>query len=176
MDKELQRQHIDVIVPCRRSSRTTAPLFKSLLQTSVASEFASLNCSVVVVTESPDDNSLRNVRGELTQLQAVVPCTISSHTQEFGLARAVNQALRSAIKRDRDVFVLDPDSSVSAGVLTEVRRVAELDCMIRFVRPRSPQAGICSLPHTDRSQTRSALQSESLFQQLSVYLPPFHFI
>jgi glycosyltransferase involved in cell wall biosynthesis len=140
------RPNTELIVPLCGGDKLSSPLLESLLQPSVGKEAAELGCSIIVVKEAP------------------------------GFSNSVNQALRCAVERKSDVIIFHPEAAVSSGALTELCQVADLDPLIGFVRPRSNQGSICSLPHEDQLRSHSASEWEVQFRKLSAYLPRFQFI
>lgn len=171
------RRNTELIVPLCGSGNLSSPLLESLLQPAVRMEAAALGCSIIVLSDAPDDKDRSPaLQAVLVELERLLPCTVLRTEKPAGFARSVNQALRSAVEKQSDVIIFHPEAAVSPGVLTELCKVADLDPMIGFVRPRSNEASICSLPHEDQLRSHRAFEWEVQFRKLSVYLPRFQFV
>ena len=137
---------IDIIIPFYRNVGLVSPLYGSLA--TAKDELKALDCTVVAVNDSPDDAELQACLCEAVgRLSAEVGCEIIENERNLGFVRSVNQALERAAARGHDVLLLNSDTLVYPGALTEVQRVAYCDPMIGFVSPRSNNATICTLPH-----------------------------
>ncbi len=165
----------DIIIPFYRQPSLVKGLFDSLLR--VGSELAGAECRVIAINDSPDDGELKiRLRQAVAELAAVVPCRVIENDRNLGFARSVNRAAAESVTDRHDVILLNSDTIVFPGAITEVQRVASLDPMIGFVSPRSNNATICSLPTQSEFRKLTPEQSYSNFQELSGYLPEYHYV
>ena len=166
---------IDIIIPFYRNVGLVSPLYGSLA--TAKDELKALDCTVVAVNDSPDDAELQACLCEAVgRLSAEVGCEIIENERNLGFVRSVNQALERAVARGHDVLLLNSDTLVYPGAVTEVQRVAYCDPMIGFVSPRSNNATICTLPHLEEFKKRPPDECYAIFQLLSPHLPDYHFV
>jgi GT2 family glycosyltransferase/glycosyltransferase involved in cell wall biosynthesis len=166
---------IDIIIPFYRNAKLVEPLFRSLQ--SAAAELNDASCSVVAVNDSPDDLELKPVLREAVEsLAQSVPARLVENEHNLGFVRSVNMAAAVSLVARRDIILLNSDTVVFPGALSELKRVAYLDPMIGFVSPRSNNATICTLPHQGEFHHLSAEEAYRSFRDIARYLPDFHFV
>src|ERR1700761_3997412 len=123
---------IDLIIPFYRQPGLVKSLFESLHR--VGGELASLGCQVIAVNDSPDDEELKlRLREAAANLAGVAPCRIIENERNIGFGRSVNAAAVESVAQRRDVLLLNSDTIVFPGAISEMYRVANLDPMIGFV-------------------------------------------
>jgi len=173
--ERVETRPIDIIVPFYKNAQLVAPLFQSLAQ--LQDELAGLCCSIIAINDSPDDRELeRCLRGARDALSSIVPCELKENEQNIGFVQSVNNALSKSLAQRHDVLLLNSDTIVFPGAVTEIRKTAYRDPMIGFVSPRSNNATICSLPHQEEFRALEPAESHAIFLELSRYLPDFHFV
>lgn len=173
----LPRRQIDIIVLSYSGSFPVSRFLQSLLQGPIGTEIVSLGCLITVVSDSADQEGLRNVlESASTELALAPPYRLVINEQRTGVAASINKALRSTLQYRHDVIILHPGSVFGPGMFTEIVAVGGLDPMIGFVRPRTNTNFLCSLPHDDNPMESSSLDAERVFRQLSPYLPRFQFV
>jgi GT2 family glycosyltransferase len=166
---------IDLIIPFYRQPGLVKSLFESLHR--VGGELASLNCQVIAVNDSPDDEELRlRLREAVANLSAVVPCRVIENERNVGFGRSVNTAAGESVAQRHDVVLLNSDTILFPGAIAEMCRVASLDPMIGFVSPRSNNATICSFPPQAEFRKLPPDESYAVFRELSGYLPDYHYV
>lgn len=165
----------DIIIPFYRQPSLVKTLFESLHR--VGEELAASSCQVVAINDSPDDGELKPLlRKAVDDLSTIVPCRLIENERNIGFGRSVNGAADDSVSNRRDVILLNSDTIVFPGAITELHRVASLDPMIGFVSPRSNNATICSFPPQPEFQHLSPDQSYAVFRELSGYLPDYHYV
>jgi GT2 family glycosyltransferase len=172
-----EERPLDIAVPFYRNSHLVSPLFQSLGQATVVCELARLRASIIAVNDSPDDLELKErLRCEVAKMTDRVPCELLENRDNIGFLRSVNQVLQRALDEGHDVIILNSDTIIYPGALSEMQDVAYLDSMIGFVSPRSNNATICSLPHQDQYRALPPAESYAIFRELHVHLPRFQFV
>ena len=165
---------IDIIVPFRRPD-LVSPLFTSIHR--LRPELEELDCAIIVVNDSPDDRGLKEelVR-ETGRLDGIQECTILENQVNEGFVRSANRALRETIRRGHDAILLNSDTVLFPGAVSEMQRVAYLDPAIGFVSPRSNNATLCSLPHQHEYSSLPPEESFAVYSVLAGYLPDYHYV
>jgi len=165
----------DIIIPFYRNAQLAEPLFGSLR--SAAAELKEAQCTVIAVNDSPGDADLQPALREAVERMAeLVPARLIENERNLGFVRSVNTAAAAALEAHHDIILVNSDTVVFPGTISEMRRVAYLDSMIGFVSPRSNNATICSLPHQPEFQSLAPEEAYHIFRDLADYLPDFHFV
>ena len=173
--REMHCRPIDIIVPFYKHAQIAERLADSLV--AVKAELASARCSLVAVNDSPDDDRLRAVLDRLRAgLDCTIPCCVIENERNLGFVRSANGGLRHALEYGHDAIVLNSDTVVFPGAVSELQRVSTLDPMIGFVSPRSNNATVCSLPGPAEYGKLGPLDAHAAYVQLSRRLPAFHFV
>ncbi len=144
---------------------------------SVANELVQAHASVWLYNDSPDHEGLRVAlaeavgrgcsRGRVRTL---------ANEANLGFIGTCNRAFDLAIEEGADVLLLNSDTEVTTGAISEILAVSTLDPMIGFVCPRSNNATLATLPHSIEHVDVSAEQARSLFLPIARRLPRFSFI
>lgn len=135
----------NIIVPFYREPYLIKLCLESLHR--IASELRAMNCRVIAVLDSPDDEE--SVEAFKHYVAAVSDkLDIEAHINEVnsGFVSSVNLGLRKSKAEKRNALLLNSDCVLVAGSLTEMLRVLTLDPMIGFVNPRSNNATIATYP------------------------------
>jgi len=173
--QESAKRSIQIVVPFYRNPDLVAPLLRSLAD--CREELAELSCSIELINDSPGDSALASELVEaVNRFPAEVSCTITTNATNLGFLASVNVACRRAEKSGSDVILLNSDTLFFSGAIREMQRVANLDPMIGFISPRSNNATICTFPQQSRYADLSPGQFNEIFQQVSTYLPEFHYV
>ena len=163
-----------IVIPFHGSTDNIESLFSSLEAS--AKDLVDLQASFILINDSPGDAQLAIALSAATrELGALTPCRLIENPQRLGFAGSVNHGLRKAVAAGADVLLLDSDTEVFPGAVTEIQRVAFLDAMIGFVSPRSNNANICSFPHQPEFRGLRPADAHSVFCELSPHLPRFHY-
>ena len=164
-----------IIVPFYRRPDLVSPLFTSIHR--LRPELEELDCAIIVVNDSPDDRGLKEeLARETDRLDGIRECTILENQANEGFVRSANRALRETVKRGRDAILLNSDTVLFPGAVSEMRRVAYLDPAIGFVSPRSNNATLCSLPHQHEYSSLPPEESFAIYSALAGYLPDYHYV
>jgi GT2 family glycosyltransferase len=170
----LRARAVHVIVPFYKNPGLVAPLFQSLFE--CAKELNDLGCTVVAINDSPDNRQLSaELNAAAARLRTRAACAVIQNEKNLGFLKSVNCALRQAVDAGADVILLNSDTIVFPGALSEIRRVAYLDPMTGFVSPRSNNATICSLPQQASFHHAEPDEAYEAFRAISGYLPPYHY-
>jgi GT2 family glycosyltransferase len=134
-----------IAVPFYRNEHLVAPLVGSLV--ACAAEIRAIGADVVFYNDSPGYGALQSALvASLSTAQEVFPCRLVCNPENLGFVRTMNRAVDEAVSRRADLLLLNSDTRVEPGALTEMVRVLRLDHMIGFVNPRSNNATIATLP------------------------------
>lgn len=164
-----------IVIPFYRNAGLVEPLFYSLR--ACAKELVQLQTSLIVINDSPGDAELAVALSAATrEIDPSTPCQLIENQQRLGFVRSVNHGLRKAVAAGADVLLLNSDTEIFPGAVTEIQQVAFLDAMIGFVSPRSNNATICSLPHQSEFRGLRPADAHSVFSELSPHLPRFHYV
>ncbi len=159
-----------IAVPFYRNEHLVATLAGSLI--GCAADLAAIGAEIVFYDDSPDYAPLGEaLLAMLSAASTAFPCRIETNPRNLGFVRTMNRAVAEAVARRADLLMLNSDTEVEPGALTEMVRVAAGDHMIGFVNPRSNNATIATLPlrnepPADRAAARAA------YQALARMLPP----
>ena len=166
---------IDIIVPFYENDDLVGPLFESLA--ACAAELRVLGASVVAINDSPGHGPLEAaLRAAVDRLAGAIPVTVVANGANLGFVRSCNIGLARAAAAGRDALLLNSDTVVFPGAISEMVRVAGLDPMIGFVSPRSNNATIASLPGQEQHRHRPPAEAHEAFRSLSRHLPEYHYV
>jgi GT2 family glycosyltransferase len=167
-------RQIDVIIPFYRNAALIGPLFDSLRR--ISDEFTPLH-TIVAINDSPDDGKLEEeLSSEVERLSHVASCTLVRNERNLGFVRSANRGLSAAREAGHDAILLNSDTVIFPGAISELERIAYIDPMTGFVSPRSNNATICSLPCQQEFRHLSPEESYANFVAISKYLPDFHYV
>jgi GT2 family glycosyltransferase len=166
---------VDLIISFYRNPELVDPLSRSL--EAVRDELVQAGAAIFAINDSPGDPDLASALAHMASaLGEHLPCRIIANERNLGFVRSINIGLRHAAARRRDALLLNSDTRVFPGAISEIRRVAALDPMIGFVSPRSNNATICSLPLQRQYYGMEPAPSFDVFRSLSRCLPDYHFV
>jgi len=176
MDSEAQGKYanIDIVIPFYKNAGLVRPLFDSLER--VGGELCNRH-TVVAINDSADEPELEaELSAAVERLSRQAPCRLIRNARNLGFVRSVNQVLAAARDARHDVLLLNSDTVIFPGAITELRRVAYLDPMTGFVSPRSNNATICSLPCQTVFKCVTPAEAYENFLALSKYLPEYNYV
>src|SRR4051794_10479389 len=167
-------RQIDIVIPFYRNAALIRPLFESLGR--ISDELTPLH-RIAIVNDSPDDSTLdEELSREVDRLSHVASCTLLRNERNLGFVRSANRGLSGAREAGHDAILLNSDTVVFPGAISELERIAYLDPMTGFVSPRSNNATICSLPCQKEFRNLSPEESYANFVAVSKYLPDSHYV
>ena len=164
-----------LIVPFYRNPELVVSFFDSAK--ACLAELKSLQATVVAINDSPDAHDLTiALQRALEAFRLDVPAELIENEHNIGFLKSVNLGFRRALATGSDIVLLNSDTQIYRGALTEMKRVAYADSMIGFVSPRSNNATICSFPHQNEFCALPPAEAYAAFCELSPYLPSFHYV
>jgi GT2 family glycosyltransferase/glycosyltransferase involved in cell wall biosynthesis len=164
-----------VIVPLYRNPELILPLFTSFI--ACKTDFSEIGARLLLIVDSPDDEPLRAALAEqLPLLHGAVPTEVLINERNLGFLRSANKGFDMARDGRRDAIIMNSDTVLFPGALTEMRAVAYSDHMIGFVSPRSNNATLCSLPNAEQYRHRSVTESFDSFNAVAPFLPRIRYV
>ena len=159
-----------IAVPLYRHPELAQGVVQSLIDCSA--DIVAIGGEVVLYNDSPQDLPLSAALALLApQAQAAFPCRLEPNRENLGFVRTCNLALEEARRRGMDVLLLNSDTVVFPGALTEMARVSRLDPMTGFVNPRSNNATLATLPYQDRFRRLPPPAAHAAWSALAPRLP-----
>ncbi len=143
-----------------------------------ADDITAIGGEVVLYDDSPDYPPLAAALGDMAaRTETFFPCRVVRNTANLGFVKTMNQAIREAVARGYDLILLNSDTVIFPGALTEMVRVMGLDPMIAFVNPRSDNATLATLPVKRRGAAKGDQQGFDLapYSALAARLPEFSY-
>jgi GT2 family glycosyltransferase len=163
---------VDLIIPVYKNKDLTARCLESLTRN--IAEIQANSPRVIVVNDSPDDLDVTQYLREM-ESRGIINLLIENK-QNVGFVRSVNRALRESKDRGASAILVNSDTEVFAGTLSELVTVADLDDQFAFVCPRSNNASICTFPRPPHSKGGATLTPEathSVWKELKELLPRY---
>ena len=162
-------------VPLYRHPELARTVVQSLVD--CAADIAEIDGEVVLYNDSPQDAALAEVLTVLAaQAQGSFPCRAEINPENLGFVRTCNRALEEGRRRGMDVLLLNSDTVVFPGALSEMARVSRLDPMTGFVNPRSNNATLATLPYQDRFRHLPPHAAQEAWGALAPRLPEVSYI
>jgi GT2 family glycosyltransferase len=165
---------IDIVVLFYRNPDLVNRVFSSLSRCD--SELAKLECRIIAVNDSPDDDELCGALQDAPGMLAQTPVSVKANARNLGFVRSANRVMARAVKDNHDVLLLNSDTVVFPGAVAEIVRVAKRDETIGFVSPRSNNADICNLPHQQAYRSLDAEEAHTAFLRLAPYLAEYQIV
>jgi GT2 family glycosyltransferase/glycosyltransferase involved in cell wall biosynthesis len=142
-----------------------------------AADIAAIGGEIVMFDDSPDYQPLAQaLEAILPKAQALFPCRLERNATNLGFVKTMNRAVAEAVERKADLILLNSDTVVHPGALTEMARVARLDPMIAFVNPRSDNATLATLPAGHRVSKPQGGFDIAPYTALAAKLPDFSYV
>ncbi|MGB8840411.1 MAG: glycosyltransferase [Aliidongia sp.] len=161
-----------IAIPFYKNEHLVTDVIGSLIR--CGAEIAAIG-EVVLYDDSPDYAPLAAALAEiLPRAQQSFSCRIERNPRNLGFVKTMNRAVGEAVARKFDLLLLNSDTKVEPGALTEMVRVARLDPMIAFVNPRSNNATIATLPLAGRFA--GASPPREAYRKLADWLPEFSYV
>ena len=132
---------------------------------------------VLLFNDSPGDLGLEAALEELQPVaNAAFPCRVIRNDKNLGFVRTCNRAFAEAVERGMDVLLLNSDTIVTAGALSEMVRAALLDPMTGFVNPRSNNATLATLPYQDQFRQQPVEPARAAWHRIASLLPDVSYV
>jgi GT2 family glycosyltransferase len=146
---------LTIVVPLYRSIEHLRMVGESLCR--ITDELGGLNAHVVFIDDSPGHEEHSRAAGELAdRLADRVGAEVITNDRNLGFVKSTNRGLALACRRGNHALLLNSDTCVFPGAITEMLAGFEHDTMAGFVCPRTNNATICSLPTLDTRLPRPA--------------------
>lgn len=165
---------ITVAVPFYKNPHLVRSVFKSLQ--ACADELEALNTRIVFYNDSPDDLELKEELAQCSVAKGRLNLIIIENVQNLGFVKTINNAFQAAIRLGHDIVLLNSDTYLFPGVISELRDVAYQDPMIGFVSPRSNNATICSLPHESQDLNLTPEMGFQRYEKIAQCLTRFSYV
>ena len=139
---------VTVVLPLYRSLSHLQMVGDSLCR--IGDELRAVGGHVVLVDDSPGhDEHARAVVKLAARLGRHVGVEVIVNDRNLGFVKSTNRGLALACRRGDHALLLNSDTVVFPGAITELLAGLEFDTMAGFVCPRTNNATICSLPTLD---------------------------
>jgi GT2 family glycosyltransferase/glycosyltransferase involved in cell wall biosynthesis len=162
-----------IALPFYKNEHLVAPVLNSL--NACAGELRSLGAELVCFNDSPGHAPLAAALATaLPRMSPQVPCRLENNAENLGFLRTMNRAIDEAVSRHADLLLLNSDTVLEPGSVSEMVAVSRLDHMIGFVNPRSNNATLATLPlrTPPAPDTQGARDA---YRALAARLPRFSF-
>lgn len=164
-----------VAVPFYKNPGLVRPLFDSLCACS--DELNRLDVSIVFYNDSPEDEGLyRELSFCINNNTAGLNLSVEHNEHNLGFVGTINNAFNLSRQLGQDIIILNSDTKVFPGTVSELREIAYRDPMIGFVSPRSNNATICTLPHVADTKDLSPDEHYSNFLKVRSALPRYQYV
>ncbi len=164
-----------IAIPFYKNPHLVQRLVSSLMD--CASEITAMGAEIVLYNDSPDHAPLSEALAAILPAAArAFPCRVETNTHNLGFVGTMNAAFGEAAARRFDVLLLNSDTVVFPGALSEMKRVSTLDPMIGFVNPRSNNATLASLPHQASYRTADPQTAYAGYKAVASYLPEMSYV
>ena len=198
MSTKVQRQ-LQPTIPNARRSRSTAfeervrarplllavPLYRraDLARQVIASilacsqEIIGLRGEVILYNDSPDDPALEKaVADTIGSADSRLSIRTERNPQNLGFVQTTNRAIAEAVRLGYDIVLLNSDTILTPGALSEMAQIAVADPMIGFVNPRSNNATLATLPYQEGFRHLPVEEARTAWRTISMRLPPFSYV
>lgn len=169
---------VTVVMPLYRSLSHLRMVGDSLCR--IGDELRGVGGHVVLVDDSPgQDEHSRAVIDLAARLGRYVGVDVIINDRNLGFVKSTNRGLALACRRGDHALLLNSDTVVFPGAITELLAGLEFDTMAGFVCPRTNNATICSLPTLDvRLPLRAAgspAECARRYADIAQHLPRFDY-
>lgn len=159
-----------IAIPFYKNEGLVERVVRSLLE--CRDDLVALDAEVALYDDSPDYPALGQALARaLTLVSDAFPVRVCANPRNLGFVGTMNQAFEEAAERRLDLLILNSDTVVTPGALTEMAAVAATDPMIAVVCPRSNNATLCTFPWTDRTARMGPREARAAHGALSRLLP-----
>ena len=170
---------LTIIIPLYRSLEHLGGISTSLH--SITGELKALNAHILLINDSPDDEAHARALADLTHsLSRHISAEKLTNTQNLGFIKSTNLGLEIAHRRGDHAVLLNSDTILFPGTLTEMLAGFDHDTMVGFVCPRSNDATLCSLPTSDictpLPEDGSPEHHARIHADISKFLPRFSYV
>jgi GT2 family glycosyltransferase len=172
------RRPVLIAVPFYKNEHLVPVVVGSLI--ACAADVAAIGGQIVFYNDSPDYAPLAATLSAVLPLtqKAGLICRIEVNPVNLGFVKTMNRAVGEAVDGRFDLLLLNSDTVVEPGALTEMVRVSRLDPMIAFVNPRTNNAELATLPLAHRlgGKVPTFAAYRSLATSLAALLPDYSYV
>ncbi|WP_158915211.1 glycosyltransferase [Caulobacter sp. S45] len=173
--KAVEPRPLLIAVPLYRRPELAHQVLQSLINR--AEEVRRLEGELILFNDSPDDSALGEALDVLLPMaSAAFPCRVIRNEVNLGFVRTCNFAFDEAAARGMDLLLLNSDTVVTPGALTEMARISRLDPMIGFVNPRSNNATLATLPFQDQFRHLPPAAAHATWKAIADHLPEISYV
>lgn len=165
---------VHIVVPFYKQAELVAPVFNSL--NAISDEIRAIGGKVFFYNDSPDHPPLQDALDRCRMDDSSVEFTVVRNPANLGFIGTCNVAFAKARGDRADVILLNSDTIVFPGALTEMLQVGALDPMIGFVSPRSNNATLATLPHSSLDCDVSPQAGYAAFLRHAASLPRYIYV
>ncbi len=141
-----------------------------------AADIAAISGRVVFFNDSPDYPPLARALSEAALSLAALPLRVERNEANLGFVKTMNRAVAEAVASGMDLVMLNSDTVMEPGALTEMLWAARQDAMHGFVNPRSDNATIATLPVRSRLGRRDGQHALEAYITYAKYLPRLSYV
>lgn len=168
------KSELHIVVPFYKKEELVSQLFGSL--NAVGDELRRLEAKIFFYNDSPDYAPLQAALESCRFDDPAISFEVVTNKSNLGFIGTCNHAFARAKAERAEVVLLNSDTIVFPGALSEMLDVAALDPMIGFVSPRSNNATIATLPYSFLDQDVTPERGYAAFVQTAPTLPRYSFV
>ncbi|MBB2997690.1 MAG: glycosyltransferase [Paraburkholderia tropica] len=168
------KSELHIVVPFYKKEELVPQLFNSL--NAISDELRRLDAKVFFYNDSPDYAPLQAALEGCCFDDPAISFEVITNESNQGFIGTCNRAFARAKAARAAVVLLNSDTIVFPGALSEMLDVAALDPMIGFVSPRSNNATIATLPYSSLDQDVAPQRGYAAFLQTASTLPRYSFV
>ncbi|PVY21567.1 GT2 family glycosyltransferase [Paraburkholderia silvatlantica] len=168
------KSELHIVVPFYKKEELVPQLFGSL--NAIGDELRRLGAKVFFYNDSPDYAPLQAALEICRFDDPEISFKVVTNESNLGFIGTCNRAFARAKAARAEVVLLNSDTIVFPGALSEMLDVAALDPMIGFVSPRSNNATIATLPYSFLDQDVTPQRGYAAFVQTAPTLPRYSFV
>ncbi|MDX2275810.1 MAG: glycosyltransferase [Hyphomonadaceae bacterium] len=170
-----QTTRLLIAVPFYKNEQLVRPILDSLLQ--CEDELTALQARIVLYNDSPDYPALAaELDAAVREANSALPISIRHNQVNLGWVKTASNAMQEALEANADILLMNSDTVVFPGAITEMARVSQLDPMIGFVNPRSNNATLASFPIGERFRDLGPEQAMAAHRELAQLLPRISYV
>ncbi|MEX3966307.1 glycosyltransferase [Paraburkholderia sp. EG286B] len=168
------KSELHIVVPFYKKEELVPQLFGSL--NAIGDELRRLGAKVFFYNDSPDYAPLQAALEICRFDDPAISFEVVTNENNLGFIGTCNRAFARAKAARAEVVLLNSDTIVFPGALSELLDVSALDPMIGFVSPRSNNATIATLPYSFLDQDVTPQRGYAAFVQTAPTLPRYSFV
>lgn len=165
----MTRTQLDIVIPLYNHPELFNKVFDSILHCS--EELLDCSAEIILINDSPKSLQLREAITARLKPKIKLPVKLINNPKNLGFVKSANRAFKLAKAKGHDVLLLNSDTELYPGCVTEMLQVSQTDSMIGFVNPRSNNATIATFPQLAGINRLNKDTAYAKYKQLINYLP-----